>query len=124
MSNNPQSIAHTYFQHWTERRFDQAVSLLDPSLIVEVPINDYPTRESFAEALAGFGALVERVELLSELGGEGEAIQLYDLHVAGLGLLRVVEHFTVRDGKIVRLRQVHDTAPMLAFARTNARVAT
>jgi hypothetical protein len=37
---------------------------------------------------------------------------LYDMDVAGLGMLRVAEHFTVRDGKIVRIRQVHDTAAL------------
>ena len=37
---------------------------------------------------------------------------LYDMDVAGLGTLRVAEHFTVRDGKIARIRQVHDTAAL------------
>jgi ketosteroid isomerase-like protein len=32
-----------------------------------------------------------------------------------LGTMRVAEHFTVADGKIVRVRQIHDT-----FALRNA----
>lgn len=28
--------------------------------------------------------------------------------------LRIVEHFTIREGRIVRLRQVHDTAAIRA----------
>ena len=39
-----------------------------------------------------------------------EAMVLYDVDVVGLGELLVVEHFTVSDGVIVRLRQIHDTA--------------
>lgn len=34
------------------------------------------------------------------------------MHVDWLGRMRVVEHFTVADGKIVRLRQIHDTAAL------------
>lgn len=58
-----------------------------------MPINDYPMRESFAEALVGFGGLVTRVELLCELANDNEAMLLYDMDVKGLGKMRVAEHF-------------------------------
>jgi uncharacterized protein YndB with AHSA1/START domain len=45
---------------------------------------------------------------------------LYDMDVQGLGTMRVVEHFTVSDGKIVRLRQIHDTAALRAAGVDNA----
>jgi len=41
---------------------------------------------------------------------DADAALLADELVNGLGPMRIAEHFTVRDGKIVRLRQVHDTA--------------
>ena len=77
---------------------------------MEVAINHYPTRELFAQALVAFGRMVERVDLLSELAGENEAMLLYDATVAGLGQMRIVEHFTLNSGRIARLRQIHDTA--------------
>jgi hypothetical protein len=46
-----------------------------------------------------------------------EAMQLYDLDVDGLGTMRVVEHFTVGDGVITRLRQIHDTAALRGQSR-------
>jgi hypothetical protein len=102
-------LVRRYHDAWSNRRFSEAVDLLAEDLRVEVPINDYPTRESFARALVAFGGMVERVELLSELAGDGEAMLLYDATVAGLGQMRVVEHFTLNRGRIVRLRQIHDT---------------
>lgn len=108
------AIARRYHDAWSSGRIDDAVALLDEALRVEVPVNDYPTRASFAEALASFGAMVEKVEMLSELAGAGEAILLYDMTVRGLGSLRVAEHFAVRDGRIVLLRQIHDTATIRA----------
>jgi ketosteroid isomerase-like protein len=106
------AVVRRYHAAWTSKRFDEAVALLADELVVEVPINEYPTAESFAAALEGFGSLVERVELLSETSAGNEAMLLYDMEVEGLGRLRVAEHFTVEEGKIVRLRQVHDTAPI------------
>ena len=103
-----------YHRTWTSMNFDEAVRLLAPNLEVEVPINTYPTTESFAEALVGFGGLVTGVELLSELGEGNEAMLLYDIDVEGLGKIRIAEHFTVAEGRITRIRQVHDTAALRA----------
>jgi len=114
------SVVRAYHRGWTSKNFDQAVRLLAPDLKVEVPINDYPTAESFAQALAGFGALVQSVTLLAELAKENEAMLLYDMEVARLGKLRVAEHFTVADGKITRIRQIHDTAPVRAAGFASA----
>ncbi|MGH3291788.1 MAG: nuclear transport factor 2 family protein [Trebonia sp.] len=116
MTTEAQIVAGAYHRAWTTRDFDRAVSLLSPSLHVEVPVSSYPTRESFAEALLMFGSQVASVEVLSEMDAGDEAMILYDMEVEGLGAVRVVEHFTVSDGKIVRLRQIHDTAAIRAAA--------
>jgi uncharacterized protein YndB with AHSA1/START domain len=108
------NVVDAYHQAWTTKRFDDAIALLSPSLQVEVPINNYATPEAFAEALVRFGGEVASVEILSELAGGDEAMILYDMEVPGLGVIRIVEHFTIGNGKIVRLRQIHDTVPMRA----------
>lgn len=109
-------IVRRYHEGWTSKRYEQAIDLLSSTLKVEVPINDYPAKESFAQALRGFGDLVTDVELLSQMSDENEAMLLYDMQVERLGTLRVVEHFTVADGQITRLRQIHDTAPIRAWS--------
>jgi hypothetical protein len=43
-----------------------------------------------------------------------EEMLLYDLDAERVGTLRVAEHFTVADGKITRIRQIHDTAAIRA----------
>lgn len=111
---SPKAVARAYFDCWTERRFDEAAALIAETATFETPINAYPRKADFVAALAGFGALVENTRTLAELA-EGEAvIQVYDMDVAGLGTLRIAEHFTIRDGAIVALRQVHDTAALRA----------
>jgi ketosteroid isomerase-like protein len=107
-------IARRYHDAWTSQDYEQAIRLLAPTLAVEVPVNDYPTVESFAQALREFGELVTSVELLSQMSAGEEAMLLYDTQVDGLGELRVVDHFTTAAGRIVRLRQVHDTVAVRA----------
>jgi ketosteroid isomerase-like protein len=120
LERNPMSpqqslnIARRYHQGWSTGNYDQSIDLLASNLTVEVPINDYPTADSFAQALRTFGEMVTHVELLSEMANDDQAMILYDMQVTQLGQLRVAEHFTVENGKILKLRQIHDTAPVRA----------
>jgi hypothetical protein len=108
------SVARAYHQGWTTRNIGEAARCLAPSLTVEVPINEYPTPDSFLRAVESFGALARDVRLLAEFGDADGAMLLYDMDVPPLGTLRIAEHFTVVEGKITRIRQIHDTAPIRA----------
>lgn len=110
------AVARRYHDGWSTGNYEQSIDLLAPDLTVEVPINHYPTADSFAQALRNFGQMVTQVELLSEIANQSEAMVLYDMKAKQLGWLRVAEHFSVADGKIVKLRQIHDTAPVRAAA--------
>jgi hypothetical protein len=37
---NAHTIARRYHEAWTAGRYDDAIALLSPSVVVEVPIND------------------------------------------------------------------------------------
>jgi ketosteroid isomerase-like protein len=108
------AIIRSYHDAWTSKDFARATALLGPALAVEVPVNDYPTTESFAAALRSFGSMVTKVDLIASMTSGREAMLLYDLDVERLGRLRVAEHFTVDQGKITRIRQIHDTAAVRA----------
>jgi len=108
------AVIRAYHDAWTSKDFTRATALLGPALAVEVPVNDYPTTESFAAALQSFGSMVTKVDLLASMTSGSEAMVLYDMDVERVGRLRVAEHFTVDHGKITRIRQVHDTAAVRA----------
>ena len=111
-TNATLSVVRAYHHGWTSRNFEEAVRLLAPDLQVEVPINDYPTKESFAKAVIAFGGLVKSIVLLAEFAKGNEAMLLYDMDVDRIGKMRIAEHFTVADGRITRIRQIHDTAAL------------
>ncbi len=112
--DDTRSVVRAYHDGWASGDFERATALLADGLDVEVPVNDYPTAASFAEALTAFGSMTRSVELLAEMTDGDEAMLLYDMDVEGLGPLRVAEHFTVAGAKIQRIRQIHDTAALRA----------
>jgi ketosteroid isomerase-like protein len=107
-------VVRAYHDAWTGKDYARATALLAGTLTVEVPVNDYPTEESFAAALESFGSMVSSAELLAAMSDGNEAMLLYDLEAGPVGPLRVAEHYTVEDGKITRIRQIHDTAAVRA----------
>ena len=73
------AVVRAYHRSWTSEQFEGAIRLLAQNLTIEVPIDDYPTTESFANALVEFGGMVKSVALLAEFGKDHEAMLLYDL---------------------------------------------
>ena len=101
-------VVGAYHDAWTRKDYARARALLAGTLAVEVPVNNYPTAESFAAALESFGSMVSSVELLAAMSDGNQAMLLYDLEAGPVGRLRVAEHFTVEGGKITRIRVAFD----------------
>jgi len=71
-------VVRAYHQAWSSGRYDEAGQRLSDKLEIEVPINSHPTKASFLEA-ARTKEMTSKLELLAELGGEGQALLLYDM---------------------------------------------
>jgi len=108
------AMARRYHRAWTSGDFEAAADWLGEDLETDVPLNTYTTKTEFVEALSGFGSMVDRVELLSELEDGDEALMLYDMVGAPFGTIRIAENFAVRDGLIRWIRHVHDTVALRA----------
>ena len=108
-------IARRYHQAWTSERFAEAALCLSESLQVEVPINSYPTKGAFLDAVRRTRAMTSKVEILAEFGNDNEALILYDMALP-FGTMRVAEYFGATDGRICVIRHVHDTAAIRAAA--------
>lgn len=111
---NTGAVVRAYWDALTSKDFDAAIALLDGALQVDGPINEYHSARDFGPALADFGSRLSSHELVAGMSEGNEAMMLYDLEVDQVGPLRVVEHYTVMDGKITRIRQILDTAAVRA----------
>jgi len=107
------TVVRAYHHAWTTRNFQNAAERLADTLVVEVPINGYPTKADFLSAVEMTRAMATEIDLLAEFGDAGGALLLYDMQLP-MTVLRVAEHFTVRDEQITRIRQIHDTAALRA----------
>ena len=113
MNTSPLDIALGYHHGWTTGDFDTAEELLADDLTIEVPLNEYAGKADFSAALRSFGGAATEVRVLGALEGkQSDACVIYDMDVAGLGTLRVAEHFRIVDGRIAAVRQIHDTAAL------------
>lgn len=104
-------IVHVYYNSWTNKNFEKAGNLLAENLKVIVPINSYPTKHSFLDAVKFTRDMITNIELLSEFSNENEAMLIYDMTLNAFGKLRIAEHFVIKDNKIIQVCQIHDTAP-------------
>jgi len=113
------TVARAYHRAWSGGDFDEASGYLAEGLETDVPINTYRSKAEWLQAVQGTGQATSSVRLLAEFGTRDEALLLYDMRLDPIGDLRVAEHFMVADGRIVKIRQVHDTAALRAagFAR-------
>ncbi|WP_019073901.1 nuclear transport factor 2 family protein [Streptomyces hokutonensis] len=110
-----QDLVRRYHEAWTTTKdFDTAAELLAEDLETDLPVNTYADKREFVAAIRGFGSAVSSLRVLSVCAGAGEAVMVYDLVLDGIGALRIAEQFTVAEGKITFIRQVHDTATMRA----------
>jgi len=105
------NIVRDYYNSWTNNNFEKAGEYLAENLKVIVPINDYPTKQSFLAAVKFTREMITDIELLSEFSNDTEAMLMYDITLNAFGKLRVAEHFVVKDNKIIQVCQIHDTAP-------------
>jgi hypothetical protein len=117
--NSALGVARAYHGAWTNGLFDQASPYLAENPIIETPINTFPTKESWIAAVTMTAKMASGVEVLSNLGGDGEGVLIYDLTMP-FGVMRVAEHFTLRDKTITRIRQIHDTHSLRASAAAAA----
>lgn len=107
------AIARRYHGAWWSEDFDAAVGYLAADLRVEVPINAYSTLAAFVQAVRQTRDMASKLELICEVGSPTDAVLIYDMTLP-IGVLRVAENFTVNNGRITRIRQIHDTAALRA----------
>ncbi len=113
MNDDALTIARAYHHAWTMGTFAEAGRHLADGLVVEVPINTYATKADFLRAVEMTREMASGIDVLAEFGTTDEALLLYDLQLS-IANLRVAEHFTITDGQITRIRQIHDTAALRA----------
>ncbi len=105
--------ARSYHDEWRRGRFESAAAYLADALSVEVPINSYAGKDDFMAAAQRTRQMASKIEMLAQFGDDSEAVLVYDMTLP-IGTLRIAELFTAPNGRITRIRHIHDTAALRA----------
>jgi len=108
---SPLHIVMRYHEAWTNKAYQEAAAYLADPLIVIAPIQEYPDKTSYIQAVAQKHNLIRKVDLIGSFNHGDECMLLYDMDIKGFGNLRVAEYFKVKNGKIIQICQIHDTMP-------------
>src|SRR5262249_60223356 len=100
-----------------------AAALLGDQFSFSSPMMAFDTSQQHVAALIRFVPFITRVDLISELYGDGEATLVYDLHTSlPAGIQRSAEHFRVRDGRIIAITIIFDATPWHAIIEAAATI--
>jgi hypothetical protein len=106
-------VARAYFEAWSTRQGPEA---LRPLMAEDFAFVSGPTRIEGREAFLGAGAWPARATttMQAEAYDGDHAFQLYEA-VNGFARVRIAEHLTIRDGRIVTSEIVGDQAAFQVF---------
>jgi hypothetical protein len=113
-------VVRAYQDAWTKRDFTAAAEYLAEDFVHVSPNARYDTVDGFLAMLTAFGARIGTGwRPVAEFGDETSALIMYELFTtSGAPLPLTVDHFVVRDGKLVSETLVFDT---VSFAAALAR---
>ena len=113
VKTTPIDVVNHYNRALGARDFTAARALMADNLRFEGPIDRFDRADDYLKAIKGLFGMVKGIEHQATIG-EGEDVAVFYLLDTPVAKAPVAEWYTVRDGKITRLRAYFDARP---FAR-------
>lgn len=109
-------VVHRYNDALESRDFAAARALLADNLRFEGPIDRFARADDYIKAITGLYQMASGVEHQATIA-EGENVAVFFLLKTPVADAPVAEWYTVREGKIVRLRAYFDARPFANLPR-------
>jgi ketosteroid isomerase-like protein len=104
-------IALAYYQAWTAKDLDLAMTYLADDLVCDAPAGRIAGKTAYRAFLEPFAGMLISTELLAAFGDEDQALLMYDTKTPPVPSAPGAECLTVVDGKITRSRFLFDRLP-------------
>ncbi|HEY3001344.1 MAG TPA: nuclear transport factor 2 family protein [Kribbellaceae bacterium] len=104
-------VARAYFDAWTTKDLDTAMSLLADDVVCDAPAGRIEGVAAYREFLGPFAMMLLGSELFAAFGDDTTAVLVYDTRTPPVASAPGAECLTVRDGKIVHNRFIFDRLP-------------
>lgn len=101
-------IALAYHRAWTSGDLDGAMAYVIDDIVCQAPDGDITGKDAYRGYLGAFTQFMTGLTDVAAFGDEEHALLFYCPHTAVTSTAPAAEHFTIRDGKIVKSRLVFD----------------
>jgi ketosteroid isomerase-like protein len=110
-------VALAYYEAWTNKDFDRAMSYIAEDIVCEAPAGRIEGAAAYRAFMAPFVQILVTSNLIASFGDEQTAVVMYDTETVPVKRAPGAECVTVRDGKIIHSHFIFDRAPFEAARR-------
>jgi ketosteroid isomerase-like protein len=103
--------ALAYFQAWTSRDIDKAMSYIADDVVCDAPAGRLEGAEAYRGFLGPFVQILTGATMIAAFGDDETALVMYDTQTVPVKSAPGAECVTVKDGKIIYSRFIFDRAP-------------
>lgn len=111
MTSNAQQIAVAYFEAWTNRDLDRAMSYIADDIVCDAPAGRLEGAEAYRDFMAPFVGILKNASLIASFGDGQTAVVVYDTETVLVPSAPAAECVTVTNGRITYSRFIFDRAP-------------
>jgi ketosteroid isomerase-like protein len=104
-------IALGYFDAWTARKIDEAVSFVADDVVFDAPLGRADGAAALRQGLEEFMQIFRGAELIDAFADEHSAVILYMTQTAPASDVAACEYLGIEDGKISYKRLIFDRLP-------------
>ena len=104
-------VALAYYQAWTDKDLDQAMSYVAEDIVCEAPPGRIEGAGAYRAFMAPFVEILLGANMIAAFRDDETALEMYDTETVPVKSAPAAECVTVRDGKITSSRFVFDRAP-------------
>ena len=108
------SVAMAYYQAWTSKDMDRAMTYVADGIVCEAPAGRVVGAEAYRAFLGPFAQMLTGADLIAGFGDDQTAVLVYDPHTVLVEHAPTGECFTISDGKIVHSWLIFDRTPFAA----------
>lgn len=114
MSNPALETIHAYFDAWTSKDLDTAMTFVADDVVCDAPAGRIEGSAAYRDFMAPFVGILVSARLLASFGEGDTAVVVYDTETVPVKSAPAAECVTVINGKIVYNRFIFDRAPFQA----------
>jgi ketosteroid isomerase-like protein len=107
MSSPALDVALAYYNAWSSKNIDEAVSYFADDFVSQTPEGPKDAA-AYRKFLDDYCGILVKAELVGAYGEDDTALMYYDSTTGPVPYVPAADWFRVRDGKIVELRIVFD----------------